>query len=77
MSKQAGQDDCLKMHVLASAGLKNKHIAEQMGRSEQQVSYLRKALVSLRKRRGRPPIFDKAKCQISVDFVTASPKNRQ
>jgi tRNA U38,U39,U40 pseudouridine synthase TruA len=77
MSKQASRDDHLKIHALASAGLKNKQIAEQMGYSKQRVPYLRKAPVSPRKRKGRPPIFDEAKRQKLVNFVTASPENRQ
>jgi hypothetical protein len=77
MSKHATRDDRLRIHSLSAAGFTNKQIGEEVGYSEQRVSYLLRAPVSPRKRKGRPPIFDDAKRQRLADFVTASPENRQ
>jgi hypothetical protein len=77
MSKHATRDDCLQIHSLSAASFTNKQIGEEVGYSEQRVSYLLCAPVSPRKRKGRQLIFDDAKCQRLADFVAASPENRQ
>jgi hypothetical protein len=77
MSKHATRDDRLRIHSLSAAGFTNKQIGEKVGFSEQRVSYLLRAPVSPRKRKEWLPIFDNAKRRRLVDFVTASPENRQ
>jgi hypothetical protein len=70
-------DDRLRIHSLHAASFKNKKIAEKVGYSEQRVSYLLKTPVFPQKRKGQPPIFNNAERQRLVEFITASPENRQ
>jgi hypothetical protein len=75
--RQATRDKRLQIHTLASMGVPAKDIAEQMTFTESRVYYLLRALVTPRKRKGRPEMFDDTKRQRLVDFVTASSENRQ
>ncbi len=63
LTKHATRDERLQVHTLAGMHMAVKDIAEKMSFTPECVYYILKCPVSPRKRKGRPPIFDAAKCQ--------------
>ncbi len=65
------------MHTLAGMHMVVKDIAAKMSFTPERVYYILKCPVSPRKRKGRPPIFDKEKRQHLVKLIVESPENPQ
>jgi hypothetical protein len=74
MTKHATCNKRLEKHTFAKAGRNQGKIAAELSWNQQSVSYLINRNVTPGKRKGCP-LFDQAKQQRLVDFVTKSLEN--
>ncbi len=74
-TKHATRDEHLQVHTLSGMHMAVKDIAEKMFFTPERVYHILKCPISPRKRKGHPPIFNAAKCQILVKIVVESPEN--
>ena len=77
MTAAADQRKRAIIHEMSRLGRTQKEIAEQTGFSQQRISYLLKAPVTPRKRRGARVKFDTPGRKLLVDFIKESPAHRR
>ena len=77
MAPHADERQRQVIHELKRMGRSQKEIAEQVGYSQQRVSYLLRCAVTPRKRKGRPAKITTPGRKLLVDFIKASPANRR